>query len=511
MTAIAKPLRFLSAIMVRTEQGALRVLWAGLHAAVLRVARVVLQAASPGAAVYLRGSFAAGEPVYGFSDLDLVVVTPDAGGAARERLERPWDRWTRAMPSLERTLAIKVYEESELAEASSTTVLTYGLDGPVARSLFQGPDRHYLVRTRPNLYGPARDWRLVGGPDRRPALPVPEGHDRLAVGWLELQCWWRYVAWTCLRPDDRGVSYFCFKFVAEAARIWLWVVHGERANGRLDALRRARRLMPEDEAMLAAALETRRRLGRRSGTAHARAGLRRPTMDPGLDLATVLPWLVDFSGRLARVVADGVEPAGVTEVHLRWSGRADADGALPLVDWRALVMDESPDATFRLDDSSPGDPETVARAAAAERHGAPVALRAPGVLLLPSEDLESRPLTRGTLRGVQCAATDPVSFAVTAGDPVARFPNVPGWSARDWARRAVAEHGARLRAGPAPDRPGLLAAARAGLFLDSLRAGTPELPLTSADVNAALGLDPDVDRTTLDAAVRALPAFAPGS
>jgi predicted nucleotidyltransferase len=471
--------------MVRTEQGPLRSLWARLHGGLLALVLALVRRGEPGAAVYLRGSFASGDPVYGLSDLDLVAVVPGAGGARRERLDRRWARACRAVPGLERVAAVKVYEEPELADAAASTALSYGLEGEVARPLFEGVDRHHFLRVRPNLYGPTRDWRHVAGPERRPDVAAPAGSDRLVAAWLELQCWWRYVAWTCRRPTDRGVTYFCFKFVAEAARTWLWVAHGVRAEGRADALRRALPLMPADEPILTRALAARGRLAR-----------------PGeLELAEVVPWLADFSSRLAAFVSAELEPAGWTEVRLRWNGDG-AGGRLPLADWRALVLGEDPDATFVLDGASPGDPGAVARAAAAEERGTTVALPAPGILVLPSDDLESRRYTRGTLRAIQCDASDPVSLALARGERVARFPDVPGWSARDWARRAVAEHRVRVRRGGG-DRATLLAAARAALFLASLEDGAPELRLSAADVEEALdggALDRTVDRMAAFAA-----------
>jgi hypothetical protein len=95
--------------------------------------------------------------------------------------------------------------------------------------------------------------------------------------------------------------------------------------------------------------------------------------------------------------------------------------------------------------------------------------------------------SRSRLRAVQCAASDPVSFALAGGEPVARFPNVRGWSAEDTASRAVAEHWARLdadrRASPMPDGGGdalahLLTAARAALFLETVMDGEPQLAVT---------------------------------
>jgi hypothetical protein len=77
-----------------------------------------------------------------------------------------------------------------------------------------------------------------------------------------------------------------------------------------------------------------------------------------------------------------------------------------------------------------------------------------------------------------------VSFALVAGERRASFPEVPGWCARDWARRALAEHRALLAALPLDEDSTALAsplnAARAALFHDSVEAGEPELPLTMA-------------------------------
>jgi hypothetical protein len=111
---------------------------------------------------------------------------------------------------------------------------------------------------------------------------------------------------------------------------------------------------------------------------------------------------------------------------------------------------------------------------------------------------------------VQCAATDPVSFALAGARSQARFPRLAGWSARDWARRAVAEHRVWLSAPDArlnghtwiapPPPPGgsghatrnrLLSAARAGLFLESVERGEPELLLALDAAADRLGVEPE--------------------
>lgn len=504
---MVRPLRALSSVMVRTEQGPLRPLWAGLHAGLLRAASAYLRRGHPDSAVFIRGSFACGDPAYGLSDMDVIVVlagSTRAGGWHRERLEQRWRRLCRAIPGLARVIALKVYEEAELADAAGTTALTYGLGSAAAGALFHGEglsNRHYALRTRPDLYGATRDWRHLAGPDRRPPVPVTTGHDRLVAGWLELQCWWRYVAWCCLHPEDRKVPYYCFKFVAEAARIWLWVAHGERTDGRLDALRRATRLMPADEALVARVLATRRDLA----------------SCPGNLLSEVLAWLVCFSSRLAGFIATQVQEVGSTDVSLCCADTSRPP--VPLVDWRALVMGEPPDGRLILSPSSPCTVAAIARAALAEQRGSHVALQAPGVLVLPSADLDSRPVPRGALRTIQCDASDPVSLAVVRGDRTASFPNVRGWSAIDLARRAVAEHRMRvlrLRKRPviSTDQQALLlSAARAALFLESLEDGEPQLHISGSDIAEALAAryrpravaaeDPE----DLERAVSDLPAF----
>jgi hypothetical protein len=89
------------------------------------------------------------------------------------------------------------------------------------------------------------------------------------------------------------------------------------------------------------------------------------------------------------------------------------------------------------------------------------------------------------MRTVACPVTDPASFALLAGQQAAVYPSIPGWSAGDVARRAVAEHGASLarlgdRGPRSPWR--VLAAARAAMLETTLRAGRPELAIRGHDV-----------------------------
>jgi hypothetical protein len=122
------------------------------------------------------------------------------------------------------------------------------------------------------------------------------------------------------------------------------------------------------------------------------------------------------------------------------------------------------------------------------------------MILLPTMNPE-----RGMLRAVQCQATDPVSWAMSDGQTVADFPEQPGWSALDSARRAVAEHRQWLfsdgwvypphgwvgtqsePSDPTVRTLGLLfTAARAGLFFQSITEGEAELSVTAAGVADSL-------------------------
>ena len=257
--------------------------------------------------------------------------------------------------------------------------------------------------------------------------------------------------------------------------------------------------MPEEETALRLALDLTRHL----------------TCSPQPPLAEALATLVRLSARIADRIAGEIAGAGVTEVQLHGAGpaqprKARVDQPLPLCDWRALACPVAADEVLTLRGGQPGNPETLAAATRAHRPGAYDALQANGLIVLPAESL---PHTR--LRALKFAASDPVSFALLSGARVAAFPEVPGWSAKDTARRAVAEHRACLRTGKgAPDvieRPidergtlGMLfTAARAALFLESVSAEEPRLFLTVAQTAAGLSERTPRDEGTVAEAVAA--------
>jgi hypothetical protein len=143
-------------------------------------------------------------------------------------------------------------------------------------------------------------------------------------------------------------------------------------------------------------------------------------------------------------------------------------------------LTEPPDESLAPVSLDPCELGGLAAAVRAGNRGPYPALRSGAVLVLASMRWP-----RTQLRAVQCPLTDPVSFALLAGQSHAHYPNVSGWSAADTAARAIAEHAAWM-ADPGDLCAGgealgmLISAARAALFHESIVEGAPELPLTVA-------------------------------
>jgi hypothetical protein len=136
---------------------------------------------------------------------------------------------------------------------------------------------------------------------------------------------------------------------------------------------------------------------------------------------------------------------------------------------------------------------------------------ADGLLVLPAAAL-----SRSELRAIQCPASDPTSFALLRGDRVARFPNPRGWSVEDTARRAVAEHRARLEVEPRSRAPGkrdgevlgvLITAARAAFLWETIDQGAPQLPVTVTETVRQLADRSMTTRTVAEDALEHYRAF----
>jgi predicted nucleotidyltransferase len=521
----------LQRVIVRMERGPLRPVWASLYAVVTSVVAAYLRHGQPGAGVYVCRSLAIDEPVYGLSDIDLVVViSGDPRHPEREhkRLKRRWERLCRAVPPLGELLPdVAFYEDMALREAVSGSIFTYGLEPAGShltrdRAAFFGaapPPDDFGLRSRPGIYGPMRDWRLVGGTDRRPTVGPPDRQDRRIAAWLELQFWWSFAFGVAVDPARPWSALLCVKLIAEPARLWLSLVEGEEIHDRRGVLECGLRRLPQEEAAFRGALELYDALGR----------------CPRPPLVETLPAFVRLSSQVASRLYQEVGDAGVTDVRLIWGApselvlsrddvtaaaeRSPPPGLIPLVDWRALAVPSLPDECFALVQGSADDPSVLSALARSGRSGPYPVLRTEDMLILPALGVWDRAF----LRAVQCQATDPVSFALAEGRSVASFPNVPGWCADHWARRGVAEHRAWLEdpcaaeasrrrewldgrgdAAPPPLRAlaKLFTAARAALFQDSIEAGDPELRLTIAAVADRLAEQGRGTRTIVDSAVQ---------
>jgi hypothetical protein len=472
--AHSRIVRRVQPLVLATSRTPLRHLWALVYRAVAHTVGMLLTCREAGAAVYTRASLGGREFTAGLSDVDLALVL--ASDEQADRVRRRWRRLEDALPIRGLVDLPLIYGQAELAALAGRSALTY--DG----AAFGGPRAtRDALRTlqRPELDGGKADtWRRLRGPDRRPPPPPYDVQERRIAAWLELVYWWRFAFPACAGPPAPWLASRCVKLVAEPGRIWLELEHGERVATREQALARLLLRLPEEEPALREVIALERALPR----------------SPEPSLATVIPVLIRLSERIAAALAAQLADAPVTEVAL-----SGDHAPLPLADWRALVAPPAADERLLPLAGDPGDPAVLGAAVRAHPSGPYPVLRSGQLLLLPGAEF-----VRTRMRSIQCPPTDPVSFALLGGERVARFPDVPGWSIQDTARRAVTEHAARLRSEPG-DRDLLLTATRAALLHESVCRGEPELVLTGADAIARL---PGGELAALREQVLALPAYA---
>ena len=429
-------------------------------------------AAGTGTTVWLRGSFGRGDAVPGLSDIDLVAATgPDDLGRALTHLRRK--RLTESAVGLGRLVTVDLYEEGQIEPAAEVDELRYGLDGSgdprvlATRLRSRAPADELGLRRRPPLPVPWSGWERIAGPARLRPVAGLEGPDRLTAGWLELQYWWRHATRAAASPPGDLRSYMAAKLTAESARVRLWVAGEWWPATRAEALQRLAGLGARERELAGEALAI---------EAELPAAGPRP-LEPGL--RALLLASHDLAERLAAASGPGTE---VELAGLDLPPAAPGGGDRPLADWSARAVPELPDEAFSLHPGHPADPVALAGAAG----GGLRAVRDGDVLVQGGSAV-------GSLRGVQCPMTDPVSFAVLDSRGSAPFPGLPGWSARDCARRAVAEHRSWLAAQAERIYVNeralglLLTAARAALFLRSLDSERPALALTVAATAEALG------------------------
>jgi hypothetical protein len=479
--------------------GTRRIVWTAVHRAIAAAAIAYVRRGDPRLTVYRRGSFARGDVVPGLSDVDLVMVGergPSADPVATA--ERRWGRVTRALPGLGRRISIDLYEASELRKLSAGSMLTFGLP-PGSDGHVVGPPLRFAapplrdpasLRSLPGLGQLGEDWTRVAGRERRPPAVQRDAQEVRLAAWLHLQRWWRPMFAATTKRSSAEAAHACFKAVAEVARILLAVRFDEHVMDRRTALDVLARRVPSDGPFLGRMAYLRDRLGRSS-----------------VPLAEILGWLLVQSGDLVRRFGDEVGEHGTTDVQLvlgdpedlildaadvealadlRWRAGAGVTTAFPLADWRAVVLPAAPDHAAVHIAADPCDPAVLRRLTACAARGPYAVLRHGDLLILPAVAYE-----RAVLRTVQFAGSDPVSFALLDGRDRAAFPEVRGWSIRDQARRAVAEHRGWLDVGQPGELPWarlgrLWSSARAALLLQSLREGEPQLALTVGGAAACL-------------------------
>ncbi len=505
-------------VVLSTQDGPLRWVWRAAYGLVARAFLAYLTRGHRGAAGYLTGGMGDRDAVYGNSDVDAVVVLRgEASDGDLARVHRRWERLVERFPPARLMLdEPQVYSEALLRRATGS-VVTYGLypgggaaEASAGRSC-EGPVFRLLVR--PGLHGPGSRWRRIAGPERRPEPKVPDRQEQRIAAWLELQRWWREAFSLCAKPDHPLAADICVKLVAEPARVWLWLEHGERPEGRDAVLFRTVELLPVAAPALRTIAEIRRRLAD----------------SPVVPLPEVLRTQLFLTAQIAETIRRETADAAVVNVQLDGaddrlllakgglgshpdSDPADAAAAgpapslLPLCDWREVVAPDVPDAAVARVASDPDDPAAVGALARLAIRGAFPALRHGALIVMPSVLW-----SRGALRAVSCPTTDPVTFALLAGKSVAGFPELRGWAAGDWARRGCAEHAARRRQ-RSGEHGGVvlgraITAARAALFSDSVEAGNPRLALTTAATLRALA-DRDVPDGLLEEVGQAYERFA---
>ncbi len=182
--------------------------------------------------VYLRRGVAKGEIVYGLSDIDLSVIIEDLGEkeqAVKERVRATYNRLSRFIPLLgQGDKELEVYSASEFSD------------------LYDDYSFH-RYRFNEGKY----TWRLLYGTDLVKALPALEDFKLYLPATEELKVWWALLNEE-LHPEyahppfDR--KYLWYKAIAEAAKVYLLVCHGEEVQSREAALSQVKSHLPDEQS-----------------------------------------------------------------------------------------------------------------------------------------------------------------------------------------------------------------------------------------------------------------------
>ena len=437
MRMIELTLQRIRRAVVATSRGPLAPVWRLLYRVATRMAAAWLARGHGGSAgVYLHER---DEIVAGLSDVDLSVIAEDERAVRAIRTRRT--RMLRALAPLGRPVeCFHVDTRAAVVAACRSSVLTHGLHEEPARASIP-------MQNRPVPAGQTTGWRRVAGIELRPPAPAWPRAEHPGIAWLDVQFWWRHAFALCTEPRAPWTAFSCVKLVADPLRTLGWLEGGDWDGDRREILKSA----------------LNRSAGPEGAITHALWLLDRLERDPEPQLELALGALTWTSHAIGDEIAARARTAGHVEVAL--TGAWDRSSP-PLLDWFARVKDDGPRRRLAPMDGDPARPEAVRAAAMAFGPEISPALRDGALVVTPS------PNPCETLRGAVCPAFDPVTFAVLDGSTVARFPELPGLSAEHCARRAVAER--RLGGPPA-------ALDRAERFLESVRAGRPELSLASRD------------------------------
>lgn len=197
------------------------------------VASLLLRRVDGVITVYLRRGVAKGEIVYGLSDIDLSVIIEDRGGeeqAVKEMVRATYNRLSRFIPLFpsSATELLEVYSLSEFY------------------NVYEDYDFH-----RYRFNEGKHTWRLLYGKDLVNELPELEDSELYLPATEELRKWWELLNEEFI-PDLCSTifkkKYLWYKAIAEAAKVYLLVCHGENVQSREAALSQVKSHLPDEQS-----------------------------------------------------------------------------------------------------------------------------------------------------------------------------------------------------------------------------------------------------------------------
>jgi len=213
----------LQRFVLRTQVPPFVWLYRAVYALALRLTVRWLRRIEGVRAIYLRRGLAGPDPIFGLSDIDLLVLVEDEDDRARARVGYHYDLLRQVVPML---------AAGEL-----------GLYTPSQLRLLH--DRVPFYRAR--FDRGREEWRRLWGEDLFVHLPPAAVDGRNLAVW-ELSPSWYYLSKELVSPDGRpGFErrYVIFKMIADACRAALIVSGGAPGMSRLEAITAGGREWPE--------------------------------------------------------------------------------------------------------------------------------------------------------------------------------------------------------------------------------------------------------------------------